>query len=1767
MSLNDPTSAPGETGRHVVLRTCDQYTLWKARITSTCWAATRKDVFEVTDQECKEASNLFITGGNNAPRIDWVGKCWYLICASIHDDLIIKLTHVKHGSIASLIQEIHSALLINISLDVKNLRGELYSATMAGCSSDLQSYISFIKQRYDKLSFLKAKIEEADVVNIFLKGLIPIFNPVLVHYAINPLPADLDAAILIVRNYAANPTVFAELTKAKSAGLSQNLFPAVTANKDRQLCKSFATKGNCSYGENCKFLHTAPPLGISNRNPRRRDVCSNCRGRGHTDSNCKKPRANSLAAPAAKPPMDANSFLSVPHDPDDFDVEMKHNESTCAFTFTTAVATDSKPTSDLFAHDISVVLSAKMDSLSNTGWVLDSGATACATFDEKDCVDVRSCNVRVTAAGSVFFVKKIGTAVISAKTEKGLPMEVKMTDCLISEYFPYKLLAVSKFTKKNYCFSINNDRMRISNASNDIVFIALRDAISGLFFFSLAPILPELDYNSLLAKSYMPMGKTGDNLDFLWKMHFRHGHRNFSDLSRQYNLSLPSNLPACTSCVMGKSHTHPHFSNGFQRATRRAQGFHSDFRGPFSCPTPSGALYLLTITDDFSRRIFGFLVKTQSEWFDIWIKFVARIESEIGNKNCISWILSDNGAVYKSTAMNAFCAQKGIQQRYSPSYGQWMDHTAERNMRTIGEMALTTLIHANMPKRAWGWAILLACEVLNRTTELASANRIAGAAPNATRLERWHGVKLPGQTKALYPFGCLAFKHVPGVIRGKLDAHAIPMAYLGIDTATRSYLLGSLYDLQTCAAVEVTFIENVFPFRKFKANDSPASLLWGADHVMETGDPRLGMFAPDSSDTFKTLDKAALKSIGAIPTDGPVDKAPEHKNVVVDAGEVPSSDDADEDVADVPLRRSTRNISVPARNVNPYRDINAAPFLLSVDATLDCNVHHVLSMLTEATLDSFTPKNAFDALRSPFKDKWLLAMQREKDCHVKNGTFGHELALSADDVKPIPADWVFKIKHRGAPIKAEDLSERQFKARVVVRGQYMREGLNYNDTFAPVAKPATLRALLAVATKYDCLLDSGDVETAFLTAKMDCEVWVRMPPFWGKEEDPVEAKNPKTGRPRLLLKGVPGIPQGSRLFYETIAARLIAMGYKPAKSDKCLFINSALKERNAVLLWVDDFIYMHENEDTFVSFMRELRQKFTVPSVGPLHCFIGISITRDIENKKMFLKQTGTIDVLLERANLTGANGIGTPCPPGFIFTKADSPESTPPNVTAFRSLIALANFISCWTRPDIAYTVNKLCKFMSMPGEKHWKVITQLIKFLGMTREDGLCFDFSSDAKPVLPGLHAFTDSSFADCVDSGRSTLGYVCFFGTAITSWYSKLNTYVTTCTNHSEYCALALGAKEVEWQVLLFSELEPAVVATPVPVLVDNSGIISMVFNPVDHQSNKHVRVGCHYTRELTANKIIAPQRVSTNVNLADVFTKSLSGPVFSRLSACFMSRCVSPMNFVYSFVLSANDSSASDDDREPSTPIRDSFQRDWPFASIVQRELGADSFDSIETGDTFNTGRRKYDVNFYNVRDGKKFLISCHLGMRMISKSNVPYMVCLRQPKNAADESKRPPPNYSPSSPCSPIPADSSTSTSACSSSTPTQSSIVLTTPSPSITCDGCGIGSNVLVSFLVCSSCAGRNFSWSCACSAVTPRDNSHPTNVTLHSPPTTRRPPRNRSAKSWSLRIKYASPINRRTVYHSLDCSRITGSGVIESTIEFANAYQLKPASCCHGS
>ena len=244
----------------VILRTADQYDIWRNRVGDACWAATCKDVFSITDEQCKVAIQELEQKTDK--KSEWVGKCWTIITSSLHDDVYRKVNHVARGFIKSLLDEVAHALVVNNMEEVQPLRLELYGATMQkDCGNDLQLWINYIVERGNKLEFLQKKVPQEELVAIFLKGLHPVFNQLQVYFAIpGQLPKTFEVAVTTVRKFATTPIVAAELAKLKTSGMSQNMFPLISqpqhsANRTKQpvLCRLFASSGQCKYGSGANF--------------------------------------------------------------------------------------------------------------------------------------------------------------------------------------------------------------------------------------------------------------------------------------------------------------------------------------------------------------------------------------------------------------------------------------------------------------------------------------------------------------------------------------------------------------------------------------------------------------------------------------------------------------------------------------------------------------------------------------------------------------------------------------------------------------------------------------------------------------------------------------------------------------------------------------------------------------------------------------------------------------------------------------------------------------------------------------------------------------------------------------------------------------------------------------------------------------------------------------------------------------------------------------------------------------------------------------------------------------------------------------------------------------------------------------------------------------------------------------------------------------------------------------------------------------------------
>ena len=221
-----------------------------------------------------------------------------------------------------------------------------------------------------------------------------------------------------------------------------------------------------------------------------------------------------------------------------------------------------------------------------------------------------------------------------------------------------------------------------------------------------------------------------------------------------------------------------------------------------------------------------------------------------------------------------------------------------------------------------------------------------------------------------------------------------------------------------------------------------------------------------------------------------------------------------------------------------------------------------------------------------------------------------------------------------------------------------------------------------------------------------------------------------------------------------------------------------------------------------------------------------------------------------------------------------------------YRSTVASLIYLANWTRPDISYAVSKLCKFMHNPGKVHCDELKHLLRYLVGTVDYGLRYD-AGGAAPAK--IHGYFDAAHADCPDTYRSTLAYLFFHGNNLVSWHSKLHTYVTTSTNHSEFCGSAKAAREAKWFDSFAHEAGLADAVRPIHLRSDNQGAISMAYNPVHRAATKHIALADHYTREMQEEGVIAISFTSTHDMRADVLTKALGKAAFERHVRTFIAQ--------------------------------------------------------------------------------------------------------------------------------------------------------------------------------------------------------------------------------------------------------------------------------------
>jgi len=301
------------------------------------------------------------------------------------------------------------------------------------------------------------------------------------------------------------------------------------------------------------------------------------------------------------------------------------------------------------------------------------------------------------------------------------------------------------------------------------------------------------------------------------------------------------------------------------------------------------------------------------------------------------------------------------------------------------------------------------------------------------------------------------------------------------------------------------------------------------------------------------------------------------------------------------------------------------------------------------------------------------------------------------------------------------------------------------------------------------------------------------------------------------------------------------------------------------------------------SFKQELKSKYRMKDLGELNYFLGMEVTRDKEKGTIKLSQhKDTTDVLRSFGFLEAATS-SLPMSPGLkLFNPilkaqtdfADANTSTTKKYP-YREVVGSLMYLQISTRPDLAYSVSYLSRFLNNYDTTHIAAANQILRYVKATQHLGIVYSRSASLN-----LYGYSDSDWASDVNNRRSTTGYVFFMAGGAISWKSCLQTTVALSTSEAEYMALSACAQESIALQYLRASFNLST-DQPVQIFEDNSGAIAMAYNPVHYSKTKHIHIRHHFIRECVDSGRIIVSYIPTAEMIADVLTKALPLPSFSK----------------------------------------------------------------------------------------------------------------------------------------------------------------------------------------------------------------------------------------------------------------------------------------------
>ncbi|KAJ3489748.1 hypothetical protein NLJ89_g11496 [Agrocybe chaxingu] len=498
------------------------------------------------------------------------------------------------------------------------------------------------------------------------------------------------------------------------------------------------------------------------------------------------------------------------------------------------------------------------------------------------------------------------------------------------------------------------------------------------------------------------------------------------------------------------------------------------------------------------------------------------------------------------------------------------------------------------------------------------------------------------------------------------------------------------------------------------------------------------------------------------------------------------------------------------------------------------------------------PKSYPEAMARPDAHVWRAAMQREKES-LDNMKAFRVTALPLGR-KAIGVRWVFDFKYdeKGQRIFGKE------KARLVAQG-FTQRPEDFGETYAPVAKMTTIRAILAWAACKDHLIFQFDVKTAFLHARNHHPVYCRQIPGYLLDDTSLVLE---------VLVALYGLRQSAFKWYQLFMSLLLVLGLIRCEADHGLFYGywSSSPDPSipmpaggkplvlVVPIHVDDGLGVTNSEPLYKWFISQLQKHVQVIDLGPCSRFLSVSIIRDRASRRLWFSSHLYISELLDDWHMSDCKPSQTPFLSNVLNHKAphgvkDCPLNALPDISdtdlkpLYQCLVGCLLYLTVSARPDIAFYVMWLGQFAANPDRAHFRLAKHVLHYLAGMRTLALCFGAPSPQTPdSLRGFLQNVGCSDADWASNNdrRSISGYCFFFCGSLISWSAVKQKSIALSSTEAEYYTMTHAFREAIWIRLLFSTLGFPL-PKPFPLLSDNQAALKLSASHSISSRSKHIDI--------------------------------------------------------------------------------------------------------------------------------------------------------------------------------------------------------------------------------------------------------------------------------------------------------------------------------------